>query len=55
MNPASYSAVDSLSFIFDAGLSLQLTNFDEGGHKLMRIMLISNILLLLLGLLNMLE
>ena len=33
MNPASYSAVDSLSFIFDAGLSLQLTNFDEGGHK----------------------
>jgi hypothetical protein len=27
LNPASYSAVDSLNFIFDAGLSLQLTNF----------------------------
>ena len=25
LNPASYSAVDSLSFIFDAGLSLQMT------------------------------
>ena len=32
-NPASYSALDSLSFIFDAGLSLQLTNFKENGHK----------------------
>ncbi|PIN27695.1 hypothetical protein [Prevotella intermedia] len=32
-NPASYSALDSLSFIFDAGLSLQMTNFDENGHK----------------------
>ena len=30
LNPASYSAVDSLTFIFDAGLSLQLTNFKEG-------------------------
>ena len=30
LNPASYSAVDSLSFIFDAGLSLQMTNFKEG-------------------------
>ena len=29
LNPASYSAVDSLSFIFDAGLSLQMTNFKE--------------------------
>ena len=29
LNPASYSAVDSLSFIFDAGLSLQITNFKE--------------------------
>ncbi len=30
LNPASYSAVDSLSFIFDAGFSLQMTNFKEG-------------------------
>ena len=30
LNPASYSAVDSLTFVFDAGLSLQLTNFKEG-------------------------
>ncbi len=33
-NPASYAAVDSLSFIFDAGVSLQLTNFEENGHKI---------------------
>lgn len=33
MNPASYASVDSLSFIFDAGISLQLTNFEENGHK----------------------
>ncbi|MBQ7422092.1 MAG: hypothetical protein IJV27_08125, partial [Prevotella sp.] len=33
-NPASYSAIDSLSFIFDAGISLQLTNFNENGRKL---------------------
>ena len=26
-NPASYTAVDSLTFIFDAGLSLQNANF----------------------------
>lgn len=32
-NPASYSAVDSLSFIFDMGMSLQMTNFEEYGHK----------------------
>lgn len=31
LNPASYSAVDSLTMLFDAGLSLQLTNFKEGG------------------------
>lgn len=29
-NPASYSGIDSLTFIFDAGLSLQATNFQEG-------------------------
>ena len=31
LNPASYSSIDSLSFIFDAGLSGQITNFQEGG------------------------
>lgn len=30
-NPASYTAIDSLTFIFDAGLSLQNTNFKENG------------------------
>ncbi len=33
LNPASYSAVDSLSFIFDAGISGQITNFEENGSK----------------------
>lgn len=33
INPASYSSIDSLSFIFDAGLSGQITNFKEGGNK----------------------
>lgn len=33
LNPASYSKLDSLTFIFDAGLSLQLTNFKEGAVK----------------------
>lgn len=33
LNPASYSAVDSMTFVFDAGLSLQLTNFSENGVK----------------------
>ena len=32
-NPASYSAVDSLTFIFDFGMSLQNTNFQEGSVK----------------------
>ena len=32
-NPASYSAVDSLTFLFDAGFSLQNTNFKENGVK----------------------
>ncbi len=30
LNPASYSAVDSLTMLFDAGLSGQYTNFKEG-------------------------
>lgn len=33
LNPASYSQIDSLSFIFDTGLSLQITNFEEKGVK----------------------
>lgn len=31
-NPASYSAIDSLSFIFDTGLSLQNANLDQNGR-----------------------
>ena len=34
MNPASYSSADSLSMIFDAGLSGQITNYKEGGNSL---------------------
>lgn len=34
MNPASYASVDSLSFIFDAGIGLHLTNYEENGHKI---------------------
>ncbi len=34
INPASYSELDSLTFIFDAGLSGQITNFNENGHKI---------------------
>lgn len=30
LNPASYSAVDSMTMIFDVGLSGQVTNFKEG-------------------------
>ena len=33
LNPASYSALDSLTFIFDIGVSGQLTNFKEGSTK----------------------
>lgn len=33
INPASYSSMDSLTFIFDAGLSGQITNFKEGSKK----------------------
>lgn len=32
-NPASYSAVDSLTFLFDVGMSLQNGNFNENGQK----------------------
>ena len=34
LNPASYSAIDSVTMIFDGGLSGQITNFKEGGRKL---------------------
>ena len=33
MNPASYSGVDSLTFIFDVAMSLQSTNFRENGKS----------------------
>ncbi len=33
LNPASYSSIDSLTMIIDAGLSGQVTNFKEGGTK----------------------
>ncbi len=33
-NPASYSGIDSLSFIFDAGISGIMTNFTEGRRRL---------------------
>lgn len=34
VNPASYSSVDSLTMLFDAGVAGQVTNFKEGGRKL---------------------
>lgn len=33
LNPASYSSIDSLTFIFDAGISGHITNYDEHGTK----------------------
>lgn len=33
-NPASYAALDSLSFIFDAAVSGHVTNFTEDAHRL---------------------
>ena len=33
LNPASYSSLDSLTFIFDMGMSLQMTNFEENGKR----------------------
>ncbi len=32
-NPASYTAIDSLTFLFDAGISLQNANFKDGNVK----------------------
>lgn len=34
INPASYSAMDSTMFLFDAGVSAQLSNFKENGVRL---------------------
>ena len=34
MNPASYASIDSMTMIFDGGLSGQITNFKEGERKL---------------------
>lgn len=34
INPASYSSVDSLSFIFDMGMSLQCGNFKSGNNRI---------------------
>ncbi len=34
LNPASYASIDSLTFVFDIGLSGQLTNFKEGSTRL---------------------
>lgn len=34
INPASYSAMDSTMFLFDAGVSGQITNFSENGKKI---------------------
>jgi hypothetical protein len=33
MNPASYSAMDSLTFLFDFGASAQLAKYDDGVNK----------------------
>jgi len=34
LNPASYASIDSVTMIFDGGLSGQITNFKEGDRKL---------------------
>ena len=36
LNPASYSAIDSLTMIIDMGVSGQITNFKEGGISMNR-------------------
>lgn len=33
LNPASYADVDSLSFLFDVGMTMNATNFNENGYK----------------------
>lgn len=34
LNPASYASMDSLTFVFDVGMSGQLTNFEENGKRI---------------------
>lgn len=34
LNPASYASVDTLTFLFDVGMSLHNTNFAEGGVRM---------------------
>ena len=34
LNPASYAKVDSMTFIFDVGMSGQITNIEENGSKI---------------------
>lgn len=34
LNPASYSSLDSLTFVFDVGMSGQITNFEENGKRI---------------------
>ncbi len=34
LNPASYSKVDSLTFLFDIGMSMQMSNFSENGSNI---------------------
>ncbi len=34
LNPASYTAIDSLTFLFDGGLTLQNTNISDGATKI---------------------
>ena len=36
INPASYSAIDSLTMVIDMGVSGQLSHFTEGGNKMNR-------------------
>ena len=33
MNPASYTSMDSLTFLFDGGLTAQMSWFDDGSHR----------------------
>ena len=33
-NPASYSGIDSLTYLFDAGITLQNTNYNNGSQKM---------------------
>ncbi len=45
LNPASYASIDSMTFILDAGISGQVTNFEENGVRRMPITQILSMLL----------